>query len=358
MDRTMNARGMSVADWIGQVRKTLAFGAAQRQREVQPQLVAAYGTAGLTDLVTDNEVRLDYLAQALSCGRPELFEQHTEWLKVAFTGRGAEPGFVRVGLTALRDELAATLPEDARAMAADFVERGLRAFDRCSGETPPFLVDGAPLVELARRYLLAILEGRRPDAVGLVMDAVEAGADPDDLLQHVVTRVQQELGRMWQIGEVHAAEEHFASRVAERLTTMLHAKVAAAPRSGRKVLVASVGGNDHDLGARFVADRFERAGWDAILLGANSPAADVARSVLDYEPDLVALSTALALHIRSTATVVAAIRQIAPELRVPIVVGGGPFQTVPKLWQDVGADGTAMDARGAVELAERLVGAD
>lgn len=355
MMRTMDARGMFVADWLVQVRKTLAVGAAHRQRDLQPDLVAAYGDQGLTDLVTDNEVRIDYLAQSLSAGRPELFEQHCEWLKTAFAGRELDPGFVRTGLGCLGDELAVSLPEDARDMAAGYVDRGIAAFDACSGESESFLPDGAPLVELARRYLLAVLEGRSQDAVRIVMDEVDVGTSPDEVLLHVVQRTQHEIGRMWQVGDVHSAEEHFASRVAERLTTLLHGRVPPTRSSGRTIVVASVGGNDHDLGTRVLADRFELGGWRAVLLGANSPAADVARAVLDFEADAVALSASLALHVRSAATVVAAIRNLPSRGDVPVLVGGGPFRSVPDLWKDVGADGTAADAAGALALLDDLI---
>ena len=353
----MDARGMFVADWLHQVRRTLAVGASHRLRELHPDLVAAYGDHGLADVVADQEVRLDYLAQALSCGCPELFDQHAEWLRVAFGGRTLPLELARTGLACLRDELADSLPEDARALAVEYLERGLAAFDRCDGTSRSHIRDDAPLAGVARRYLLAILEGRRQDAVQAVMDAADSGASPDDLLTHVVQRTQQELGRMWQIGDVHAAEEHFASRIAERLTTLLHARFQPAPRNGRKVLIASVGGNDHDLGSRFVADRFELAGWQVIHLGANTPAADVARAVQDFQPDLVALSTMIALHLRSTATVIAAIRALPKHGKVRVLVGGGPFLQVPDLWKKVGADGTASDAASAVIRADELVSA-
>ena len=113
----MDARGMFVADWLHQVRRTLAVGASHRLRELHPDLVAAYGDHGLADVVADQEVRLDYLAQALSCGCPELFDQHAEWLRVAFGGRNLPLELARTGLACLRDELADSLPEDARALA-------------------------------------------------------------------------------------------------------------------------------------------------------------------------------------------------------------------------------------------------
>ena len=82
-----------------------------------------------------------------------------------------------------------------------------------------------------------------------------------------------------------------------------------------------------------------------------------ARAVQDFQPDLVALSTMIALHLRSTATVIAAIRALPKHGKVRVLVGGGPFLQVPDLWKKVGADGTASDAASAVIRADELVSA-
>ncbi len=351
----MNDTGIFVADWIARTRHAIAAGAVARQHERQPELVDSYGRLGFADLVTDTGIRLDYLGQALAADRSLLFVDHLAWLKVSLASRQLPVDFVNINVDGIREELGEALPPDGAEYARAVIDESLRGLDEAPSTSPTMLVDGDPHVELARRYLLAVLEGRRDDAVRLVLDAAEGGAPIDELHAHVLQRVQQELGRMWQIGEVHAAEEHFASRVMERAMTLLHARTPRATSNGRTVLVASVGGNDHDLGARMVADRFEISGWRAVLLGANSPTFDLARSVIDYETDLVALSAALTLHVRSTYEIVGAIRALPERADVPILAGGRPFQLVDDLWQVVGADGSADSARGAVELADRLV---
>jgi methanogenic corrinoid protein MtbC1 len=120
------------------------------------------------------------------------------------------------------------------------------------------------------------------------------------------------------------------------------------------VVIAAVSGNQHELGARIVADHFALAGWEPIFLGKDSPADEVVWAAKEHGADLIALSASLALQVRTTAQLVEAVRAAIPDTKV--IVGGVPFVQIPDLWRAVGADGSARDAAEAVALASRLVG--
>ncbi|QYU70444.1 cobalamin-dependent protein [Leptolyngbya sp. 15MV] len=128
------------------------------------------------------------------------------------------------------------------------------------------------------------------------------------------------------------------------------------PRTpGRSSAAASVEGNTHDLGVRFVADFFELEGWRAIYLGPSVPVADLVQGAHDFGADLVALSATLATQLRAAEDTIALLRasDISPSVRV--IVGGQGFAAAPGAWQAMGADGFASDAREAVTLGDRLV---
>ena len=213
-----------------------------------------------------------------------------------------------------------------------------------------------PYDELAKAFLLAVLEGKRASAEKLIWDAVDEGASVSDLHNHVVTQVQKELGRMWQIGESYVAEEHFGSRVVEDVLAMLRSRMVREPENGNTVLLASVSGNLHDIGPRLVGDQFEMMGWRTIFLGANMPANDLVRGVADFSPRMVALSVGQALNLRSAADTIAALRNLQPDL--PILVGGQPFTAIEGLWEDIGADTFAADAASAVAFGQSLIAAN
>ncbi|MBK8975677.1 MAG: cobalamin-dependent protein [Planctomycetes bacterium] len=352
----MDESGCFAAAWIAQVRRTLAAGVAARIRDRDPELVESAGEVGFADVVTDTETRLEFLCESLATARVGLFTDHLGWLKVCYATRGLPGDYVRLQTEAIRDELREALPPPHSGVAGGMLDEALRAYAALPADSPTLLADGAPHVELARRYLLAALEGRRRDAEQLVIDALEAGTPAAELETHVIMRVQQELGRMWQVGDVHAAEEHFASRLAERLLVRLLDARGRSPRRGLRVVVASVGGNDHDLAVRMLADRFDVDGWDPLLLGANMPASDIAQANEDFDAHLIALSTTMALHVRSAHRVCAEVRGTPRGATTPILIGGHPFRVVADLHRVVGADATAEDLDAAVRVARQLVG--
>ena len=55
--------------------------------------------------------------------------------------------------------------------------------------------------------------------------------------------------------------------------SQLYPLIFGQKRRGKRVLVACVGSELHEIGARMVADLFEYQGWDSIYLGAAVPVA-------------------------------------------------------------------------------------
>jgi methanogenic corrinoid protein MtbC1 len=334
--------------------RTYAAGTVDRQFAIQPEAVERYGPRGFTTLVDETEMRIHHLAEAAATDRPALFDAHLAWVKVAAVSRDVPVEFLATNLVCLRDELEERLPPGPAALTAKIITGGLEALERAHDVASTVLADDSPNVDLGRRYLLAVLEGRRADAIELILEARDAGVANEDL-HGLLQRVQGEMGRMWQMNQIHSAEEHLGSRIAEELMIILRSRSPRPPRIGRRVLIACVAGNHHELGARMVSDHFEMSGWDALLLGANTPSADVIHGIHDFQPDLLAVSANLTLHVGKTAELIASLRADPLCADVPVMVGGGPFNLVPDLWQVVGADGHATSASDAVAVGEKLV---
>jgi len=351
----MDPVGQHVAGMIASAVKAYAAGVSNRQVDRQPEVLTHYGTHGFVDLSGDTELRLLYLGEALAAGRPKLFSDQIAWQKTALTARQVPIGFLEVNLSCLRDEVLESLPEKGGQMAADYVDAAREVLARAPDTLPTLLADGTPHVDLARRYLLAALETRRSDALQLIRDALRDGLTMGDIHEHVIVRVQGEVGRMWQMGEVHVAEEHYASTIAEEVLQMLRLESDLTPSEGRRVLCTTVGGDLHDIAIRVVSNEFEARGWTSILLGASTPTPDLMHAIVDFEANLVAISAATALHIRATADLVEHLRAHPACADIPLMVGGPPFNAIPDLWEVVGADGYARTATEAVEVGRALV---
>jgi MerR family transcriptional regulator, light-induced transcriptional regulator len=163
-----------------------------------------------------------------------------------------------------------------------------------------------------------------------------------------------EVGRLWHLGESSVADEHLATATVERVMARLRPHFNRAGRRNRTVLATSVSGDLHAIGVRMVADFFEMDGWDALCLGANTPGEDVQDMLRSTPANLLAVSASGLLHLRELGEMIAAVRA-APDLAgLPILVGGAAFNTIPDLWREVGADGSASSAAAAVDAGNRL----
>ncbi len=207
---------------------------------------------------------------------------------------------------------------------------------------------------MARNALDALLDGDPRTAVTMLLESEAADGDVARLYREVLTPCLREVGRLWQLGRASVAQEHLAAAAAVQLVmAQLYPRIYATPRHGRHVVVSTVAGELHAVGARMVADHLELAGWSTYFLGADLPATDLAKLVQKLEPDVEAVSAALPSNAAEVAVVVEAVRAAWP---AAVLVGGRVFDLVPDLWQVVGADGASSDASAAVRRATELVG--
>ena len=133
------------------------------------------------------------------------------------------------------------------------------------------------------------------------------------------------VGASWQAGETRVWQEHFATATVRTIVEACHPLVIerAASPVGRTVLLATPPEEYHDLGLRFVADRFELAGWSVHLLGASLPVEEMTQAVGALRADAVVLSASTHFHRIALRSYVDTLRTAHPGLRV--WVGGTAF---------------------------------
>lgn len=217
------------------------------------------------------------------------------------------------------------------------------------------ILPGNPLAGLAREYMACMLRRERSRAADLVLEAAGRGTPIGDLYLHVLQPVQYEIGWLWQTGKISVGHEHYCTNATQLVMSMLYPRLFSGERSGRRVLAACVQGELHELGLRMVADFFEMAGWDTQYLGANTPPEGVAAMMGEWRPNVVAVGVTMRQNLDEARTLVQAVRAAPGAENVKVLVGGRVCLAEEALWRELGADGTATDARQAVELAERLM---
>ncbi len=353
MEQNLSSAETSV---LHQQRRELAEKIVELHYQRQPSPWTKLGLAGREKSIRDADYHLAYLEEAIDADDPTLFSEYLAWVKVLFAGLRFPESALHVTLESTRQILDKHLPAAERAAALRILDIGVTAMERAPTSVPSFLQGNTAIDRLARRYLDALLKSDRRSASNLILDAVKKGTSIRDIYRGVFERTQREVGRLWQMNEISVAQEHFCTAATQMIMSQLYPYIFSGTRKDRNIIVACVGGELHEIGARMVADMFELSGWDSTFLGANTPPEGIIAMTQERRSDVIAISATMTFNIPHVVDIIRALREkVTHPLR--LLVGGYAFNISPELWKKIGADGYASDTDTAILTAERLLAA-
>ena len=122
----------------------------------------------------------------------------------------------------------------------------------------------------------------------------------------------------------------------------------------RRALFATMPGDQHNFGTVVIDEMFRRDGWLTDRISdAETPG--LLKRVADDWFDMIGLTISCDCHIANLPSTIAALRNVSRNSQVCVMVGGRVFSANPELAVQVGADGTARDAKLALKTAVKLV---
>ena len=345
----LSSNGSDVSSVISARAEAIADRVTVLYFEARPELEKQWKGAR-QKCTEDNRYHLRYLAEALSYGRQSMFTEYTIWATTLLASLNIPGEALSLNLTLLRTVLAAELAGEDSATALKYIDAALSTI-AVGVPKPSSRIEGTgPLDLMALDYLAALLHGDRAAASSLVITALDGGTAIKDVYLKVFARSQQEVGRMWQTGQIGVAQEHYCTACTQLIMSQLYPRIFSNRKNGRRLVATCVGGDLHEMGVRMVADFFEMEGWDTFYLGANTPLSGTLQQVAERTPDVLAISATMSFHVQQVAELIAATRATVHPPH--IMVGGAPFNSLDGLWKDVGADSYARDAADALAVAE------
>jgi MerR family transcriptional regulator, light-induced transcriptional regulator len=182
--------------------------------------------------------------------------------------------------------------------------------------------------ELRSRIESAILDGDRLGAVQTALSAVREGDfDVPHLYVAVLSPMLAGIGSAWAHGTERVWQEHFASHAIRTIVESLYLDVqrdaAKVEKRGVRVLLACPPKEQHELGLRMLADRFELGGYDVTFLGADTPLAEIVAAARATGAEIVALSVSTVFERVELREFIDSLREQLSGTR--IVVGGPAF---------------------------------
>lgn len=165
------------------------------------------------------------------------------------------------------------------------------------------------------------------------------------------TPVLEQIGQLWEEGEVSVTTEHFAASV---IRAQLEGLFRSGPQiiDGPLLLVGCAPGELHEIGALMLALFVRRAGMRVVYLGQNVEIESLATTVATTAPAVVLLSASLRPHAEVLVEVGDRLRHLAGP-RTQVYFGGRAFREHPELAERVGGEYLGVNAVEAVREVKR-----
>ena len=198
-----------------------------------------------------------------------------------------------------------------------------------------------------------IVNANRAGAEEVAQRALDSGIAPGDIMQNGFVKGIQEVGELFESGEVFLPELMMSADAMAGATEVTNAALEgeAAAVKGRIVL-GTVQGDVHDIGKAIVIAYLKANGYEVTDLGRDVPATSFIERAKAENADVIGMSALLTTTMEEQRKVIKTIKDEG--LAYKTVVGGAPCT---QRWADqIGADAYAEDASDGVKKIDALLG--
>jgi len=200
----------------------------------------------------------------------------------------------------------------------------------------------------------AVLEGDNDGALAAARVLLDKGTAPLDIINDGLIAAMAEVGRLFKADELFIPEVMMSAQTVSEVIDMLKPMLEGEQSSRGTVVIGTVKGDIHDIGKNLVALLLSSNGYTVCDLGNDVSPQDFVQAAKENNADVVALSALLTTTMVNMASTIDAFAEAEMRENIKIIIGGAPVDE--GFAQEIGADGFAEDAQGAVELTNKLLG--
>jgi len=179
--------------------------------------------------------------------------------------------------------------------------------------------------------------------VEIAKEAMDAGVDPHTAITDGMVPGMTIVGEKYETGEYFLSELVVAGAVMKEGMEIInpYIKGDSSKRLG-KVVIATVEGDNHDLGKNIVTTLLGVQGFEVVDLGRDVPTDKIIAAVKERKPDILGLSALLTVTMSKMGEAIEALKAAEIREKVKVIVGGSPV--TPEFAESIGADHCAVNA--------------
>jgi corrinoid protein of di/trimethylamine methyltransferase len=209
--------------------------------------------------------------------------------------------------------------------------------------------------ELFTQLTNSLIDGDPEATVALTQEALAAGIEPMAIIREGLMPGMNAVGDKFSCGEYFLPDLIIAADGMRGAMDLLEPELRLRQQtveSPGTVILGTVAGDIHEIGKSLVGTMLSANGFKVHDLGVNVPTSNFIQKVRETDATLIGLSALLTTTMTIQREIIQELTEAGLRGKVKVMVGGAP---VTRSWaEEIGADGYAEDALGAVQLARKL----
>lgn len=209
--------------------------------------------------------------------------------------------------------------------------------------------------ELVLKIRQAVIDGDTGTLVELVEKALNGGLDPHVILDEGLTKGTDIVGKLFEFGDYFLPElmqTGIALKAAMKLVVPKLTVIDSASERG-VIVIATIKSDVHDIGKNLVSSMLAASGFEVHDLGVDVPISRIIDEASQVGANIIGCSALLTTSFPYLRELVSTIVVRGLRDRFKIMVGGA--SVTQEFATEIGADGTAPNAAGAVTLSKSLM---
>ena len=200
----------------------------------------------------------------------------------------------------------------------------------------------------------AVIEGDEDAVVDLTQKAISAKVDPLTIINDGLIAGMNVVGARFKVNDMYVPEVLMSAAAMKTGVALVKPLLKSGETTTKgTVVIGTVTGDLHDIGKSLVGMMLECSGYAVVDLGVDVSGDDFVAAVKANKAEIVALSCMLTTTMLQMKTTIEVLAAQGVRKDVKVIIGGAPI--TQEFSDNIGSDGYATDAAGAVDLVTKLL---